>query len=256
MRKSKVEIDFSITFSQHILNSTKMQNQKEIWKDLPNYEGFYQVSNYGRVKSLKRLDAIGRRVNEKILKQSSDKGYLLVNLSKNVSQRTFHVHILVAMAFLGHIPCKFKIVVDHIDNNSLNNNLDNLQLITNRENSIKDRTGGESGYVGVYKSDKKWRSRITVNGIKKNLGVFDSKEEASEYYQNAILALKNGTEIQVKVHIPNHTSKYIGVCLEKKSKKWVAQIRINKIQKTIGRFETEIEASNAYQKQLNEIKND
>jgi len=72
LRKSKVEIDFSITFSQHILNSTKMQNQKEIWKDLPNYEGFYQVSNYGRVKSLKRLDAIGRRVNEKILDPDFD----------------------------------------------------------------------------------------------------------------------------------------------------------------------------------------
>jgi len=167
-----------------------------------------------------------------------------------IDGKSYKAHRLAFVYVTGCAPEQ----VDHIDNNSLNNNLDNLQLITNRENSIKDRTGGESGCVGVFKSGKRWRVRLIVNGIRKHLGTFDSKEEASEYYQNAILALKNGTEIQVKVHVPNHTSKYIGVCLEKKSKKWVAQIRINKIQKTIGRFETEIEASNAYQKQLNEIK--
>ena len=53
------------------------------------------------------------------------------------------------MAFFGHVPGGYKIVVDHIDNNRLNNHVSNLQLITQRENSSKDRKNGTSQYTGV-----------------------------------------------------------------------------------------------------------
>jgi hypothetical protein len=74
-----------------------MQNT-EIWKDVPNYDGFYQVSNLGNVKSFYKK-------NEKILKQGINRyGYKFVSLSKNNKQKTIKTHQLVAMAFLNHTP--------------------------------------------------------------------------------------------------------------------------------------------------------
>ena len=72
----------------------------EIWKDIPNYEGLYQVSNLGKIKSLERFTDDGHHVKEKILKQSFAKGYLKVNLCKNGLKKTICVHKLVAQAFL------------------------------------------------------------------------------------------------------------------------------------------------------------
>ena len=151
----------------------------EIFKDIPNYEGIYQASNLGRVKSLK---------NELILKQIPNRrGYLKVNLYKDKKQRTFEVHKLVAMAILGHVPCGYKEVVDHIDNNKLNNNVDNLQLITQRANNSKDRSGN-SKYVGVcwHKRDKLFRAAITIKGKVIHLGNFKDELKAAEAYQNAL----------------------------------------------------------------------
>ena len=132
-----------------ILTPHKTHNMKEIWKDIEGYEGLYQVSDLGRVKSLK----FGK---ERILKQNQTyKGYLVVTLSENGKTKTRNVHVLVAMAFLDHKPDGTqKVVVDHIDNNKNNNTLDNMQLISHRENVSKDRYN-ETGYTGVYLSHSK-----------------------------------------------------------------------------------------------------
>jgi hypothetical protein len=119
--------------------------QKEVFKDIPNYEGKYQISNLGRVKSLKRIvvypDKRKDRVqDERILKTGlSSKRYLSVSLWKNGKPRTKLIHVLIAEAFLNHKPCGMKLVVDHINAIKTDNRLDNLQLITNRENLIKDK---------------------------------------------------------------------------------------------------------------------
>ena len=77
----------------------------EIFKDVKGYEGLYQVSDLGRVKSLARLDVLGRRVREKILKNAVNaKGYLIVNLAKSSKSNVKYIHQLVAVAFLGHEP--------------------------------------------------------------------------------------------------------------------------------------------------------
>lgn len=157
----------------------------EVWKDVLDYEGDYEVSNIGDVKSLK----YGR---EKILKPSFDSdGYPIVNLSKNNKSKVFKIHKLVAVAFLGNNQDGMtKKVVDHIDFNKLNNQLSNLQLITTRENLSKDKFRGNysSRLVGVHwsKNANKWRACIYTNGKQKHLGYFDSEIEASKAYQKAL----------------------------------------------------------------------
>ena len=159
-------------------------NQKEIWRDVKDFEGLYQVSNFGRVKSLLFK-------KEKVLKPHASKGhYYCVSLHKNKLSKTFKVHKLVAIAFINHEPNGYKTVVDHIDNNPLNNNVDNLQLISHRENCSKDKKG-TSKYTGVcfIESTKKWKSYININGNSKTLGYFNSEIEASNAYKQKIKQL-------------------------------------------------------------------
>lgn len=162
---------------------------EEIFKDIPGYEGIYQVSNLGRVKSLPReIWKNGFYITkEKILKPNiGNIKYCYVILYKNLQKKTIRVHQLVAMAFLNHTPCGHKLHVDHIDNNPLNNQLDNLQIISARLNSSKDRKNGTSKYIGVSWSKvmKKWLSCIVLNGKIKVLGYFEDELEASEKYNN------------------------------------------------------------------------
>ena len=156
----------------------------EIFKDIPGYEGIYQVSDLGRVKSL-------RFNKEKILKPTvGSHGYYTVGLCKG-KRKTISVHQLVAMTFLNHKPDgTTKVVVDHIDNNPLNNRLYNLQLVTNRENTSKNRNG-TSKYTGVCwsKRDNKWRSEIRINGKKKHLGRFNCELAAAAAYQKELIKL-------------------------------------------------------------------
>ena len=170
-----------------------METQKEIWKDVSGHSG-YEVSNFGRVKSLARVvmrsDGNKYSVKERVLKTGDNgSGYLQVALDKK--SRT--VHQLVAIAFLNHKPDgTMKTCVDHIDNNKLNNRADNLQLISARENTSKDKKGGSSEYVGVCwdKSSSKWHSRIRINSKRKYLGSFTNELDAAEAYQNALTKLK------------------------------------------------------------------
>jgi len=152
----------------------------EEYRAVKGYEGLYEVSNFGNVKSLKRKGC----KNDRLLKPGISVRYLSVQLFKNKIAVTYNVHKLLAIAFLNHIPDGYKTVVDHIDNNPLNNRLDNLQLITHRENIGKDLKGS-SKYVGVSwsKSSKKWLARININGKNKHLGLFTSEIQAANYYQ-------------------------------------------------------------------------
>ena len=152
-------------------------NMEEIWKDITGYEGIYQVSNLGRVRSFK-IKKTG-----KLLKPRNSHGYLYVYLGKN-----YPIHQLVAMVFLNHTPDGHKIIVDHIDNNSLNNRLDNLQLITQRRNAIKDRT---SDNVGVYKVNNKFRAIIHIDNKPKHLGYFFTVEEATQAYKNELMKIES-----------------------------------------------------------------
>jgi hypothetical protein len=128
----------------------------------------------------------------KIMKPNLNKrGRLQITLLSDEGKRkTFKIHQLVAMAYLGHEPCGCQRVVDHIDNDRLNNHYTNLQIISNRENCSKDkwRHNYSSQYTGVAwnKRTKKWYTQIQINGKIKYLGLFSSEEQASKAYQLAL----------------------------------------------------------------------
>ena len=102
----------------------------EIWRDIVGYEGLYQVSNLGNVKSL-NYNKTGKERN---LKPGTDgSGYRFVNLCKNGKIRLFKIHRLVAQAFLENPDHKSD--VNHKDENKTNNCVDNLEWMTSKENA-------------------------------------------------------------------------------------------------------------------------
>lgn len=111
---------------------------KEIWKDIKEYEGLYQVSNIGNVKSLERERWNGYNwiINkERILKPGVSKcGYLQVNLYKDRKHKMLRVHRLVLMTF-APINNMDKLEVNHKDENKQNNNLDNLEWCDKKYNN-------------------------------------------------------------------------------------------------------------------------
>lgn len=101
---------------------------KEIWRDIQGYEGLYQISNLGNVKSVKRIVKRGtnfKPVNERILKAGDNDGYKYIILSKSGKTKTGWIHRLVAQAFIpnpDNLPC-----INHKDENPSNNAVDNLE---------------------------------------------------------------------------------------------------------------------------------
>ena len=145
----------------------------EIWKDVPGYVGLYQISNYGRVKSVFRNEICGnmnRKRNEKILKPSLRKRYYFVSLSKNGIKYNAVIHRLVAAAFIPNPenkPC-----IDHIDGNRANNHADNLRWVTVKENQNNPIT--KSKWIG---------------------------KKANPHHEKAVEQIKNGIVVNVFVSI-------------------------------------------------------
>lgn len=161
--------------------------QNEIWKDIPNYQGLYQASNQGRIKSLDRKVksknnsfAIKR---SKILKPKIDKdGYENVVLQKEGKRQDFRVHRLILMTF-DKIDNR---QVDHINQIKNDNRLINLRYCTQRQNNSwnKDKSKTTSKFTGVSwcKKSKKWRAQIQEKNKTFHLGFFDIEEHAHDAY--------------------------------------------------------------------------
>lgn len=132
---------------------TEENQEDEIWKDVKDYEGIYQVSNKGRVKRLEKVivDKIGRKHHKKelILKANPDgSGYLQVNLFDNDGRKkVLKVHRLVGETFIPNSENKPQI--NHKDEIKTNNCVDNLEWMTSKENNNygthNERAGKASG---------------------------------------------------------------------------------------------------------------
>lgn len=109
----------------------------EIWKDIPDFEGKYQISNFGRVKSMLRYQVFSKggkiEIPEKIRKPILNSEYLNITLSISKNNiRMKRIHILVATCFIPNPENKPQ--VNHKDGDKLNNHVDNLEWVTSSEN--------------------------------------------------------------------------------------------------------------------------
>lgn len=175
----------------------------EIWKEVKGWEGLYEVSSLGRVKSLDKviIDKRGVKRNIKgiIKSQCVNKkrgGYKYVTLESKTDKKikTKSVHRLVAEAFLFN-ETNSNLIVDHIDSNRVNNRLDNLQLVTYRQNTHKANFKGKtSSHMGVcwHKRHKKWMASIYHNKKIIYLGYYTKEIEAKEAYVKKLKEITNG----------------------------------------------------------------
>lgn len=235
---------------------------QEIFKDIPNYEGFYQASDLGRIKSVSRRLKNNRKVGfskEKIITQFLDirKVYLTTRLHLKGKSKRYSSHVLTAMVFLGHIPDgTTRFCVDHIKNQEKANNcIWNLQIITNRHNISKDRINNTSKYTGVswVKEKKKFVASIQIEKKQNKLGYFNNEYDAHLAYQKALYNYETFGILPFKEKRV-FSSNYTGVSWYKSLNKWKCAIVFNKKIKHIGYFENELDAHKAYLNAEKQIK--
>lgn len=149
---------------------------KEIWKDIPDYEGLYQVSNFGNIRRYKTGYEFLNRYKYK------HKGYIRTALCKNNHVTHFYVHRLVAKVFIPNPENKSE--VNHKDGDKTNNHVDNLEWCTRQENMKHARNTGLWNVTENMKNaliiyHKKGVSQYTMTG--KFIRSFDSAKSASDY---------------------------------------------------------------------------
>lgn len=187
-----------------VFTKVQVPTLEEVWKEVKGFEGIYEVSSLGRVKSLGRVivthAGVERRIAEKLLNTPvNGEGYQQVSLSLEGTMYKKMVHQLVAEAFLSHTPNGMKVVVDHLNSVKTDNRVHNLNLTTQRDNL--SRIGGTSKYVGVSwnTKDKKWRSVITIDGKTYYLGGFTDEVDAARAYQEVLADIEGYLELRANL---------------------------------------------------------
>ena len=144
----------------------------EIWKDVIGYEGMYQVSNCGRIKSLKRKFVL----KDVILKNGiNQNGYPVINLCDNGEQKLKTIHRIVLEAFTE--PESHKNCINHIDGNKINNNINNLEWCTQKENV---RHAFRIGLSKRKKGEESRLSRLTNTDVHQIRCMYKFKSELSK----------------------------------------------------------------------------
>ena len=170
----------------------------EEWRDIKGYEGLYQISRNGKIKSLeKRLPHNVSKTGFQVFKESirrtfycgSSRNYEGVDLYKNKISSKKLIHRLVAEAFIENYSADLE--VNHMDANTKNNSLDNLEMCTRQEN-VNHYYANHKMYKGYYINNitggnKPYYSRINACGCVISLGYHKTAKEAQEIFKNAYL---------------------------------------------------------------------
>jgi hypothetical protein len=227
---------------------------EEIYKDIPGFEGKYQVSNFGNIKTIERVTILndGRKFyyKDKVLICTPDlKGYpkiRLQNFNPNYGS-TRRVHSLVWEVFGDGTTISFpNRVIDHIDRNKKNNHINNLRIISNRENAFNRKDNKE--FIGVRKSNKSdnYTCRIWVNDKDYHLGTFKTQEEAFERYNEALSHIDTDfLEWYETIETPqknNSIDSKIGVHKGKTNGTYRSSIGFKSKTYTLGTFKSELDA--------------
>jgi len=166
---------------------------EEEWMDIPNFEGHYMISNLSRIKSLNRIitfiDGRKNTKKEKIRPQFlNTSGYWSIMLHLKSKHYNFRIHKLMADIFLK-FPCENKkLVINHKNFIRTDNRIENLEIVTQRENSNKKHIKSSSIYTGVCwdSRKKRWRAQIFINKQRIFLGYFKNEYDAHLAYQKRL----------------------------------------------------------------------
>lgn len=169
-KRSIVTSAFTNDGSENTKNSSK-----EVWKDIIGYEGKYQISSYGRVKSLYYHNAKGVKRTGFLKFAIDDKGYLRCALSINNKLTTFKVHRLVAIHFIPNINNYPQ--VNHIDGDKMNNHVDNLEWCDNSKNQI------HAWSHKLNKGRTRCGKRVQVISPNGDILQFNTIRETAKYFQ-------------------------------------------------------------------------
>ena len=160
----------------------------EIWKEIKGYEGYYCVSNHGRIKSLDRIDCNNHFRKGKMCRMILTKeGYYKVELSKNGISKRYFVHRIVGEHFIEN-PLSLE-CINHIDENKINNNADNLEWCDRKYNN---NYGTRNKRIGEASSKK---TAMIDKYTHKVIKVFNSAREAAKYIngdESSICKVRNG----------------------------------------------------------------
>lgn len=175
--------NFEITTKQNT-TMTNLLSPLEIFKPIIGYEGYYEASNFGRIKSIERIAFNGMSnhiLKSRILKHGiKENGYLHVCLCKNGKAKHYHVHRLVASAFIPNPEGKPQ--VNHINGKPSDNRVANLEWVTMKENhrhayDVLGRPGANTGRFGALNGKSKEVQMISIDGDV--IRTFESVMEAS-----------------------------------------------------------------------------
>lgn len=170
---------------------------EEIWKSIEGFEGLYEVSNTGKVKSLKRTVKTNngnfQSYNEKILKHTN-KGYCVVVLCKDGKKYPKTIHRLVAEAFIPNT--LNKPYIDHIDTNPQNNNVENLKWVTQKENCLnpttrKNNSASKIGHKAYLTHHTEETKRIISEKHKGRKFSEEHRKHLSEAHKGIMLGKSN-----------------------------------------------------------------
>lgn len=172
-------------FISQIINEVVESVVEERWLPIVGYEGKYEVSDLGRVKSFTKCKDGKILVGDNI-----KKGYIQVTLCKKKVINRYLIHRLVLQTFL---PTEEDLECDHINHIKNDNRLVNLRWVSHSQNNryrLK-RDGCSSQYLGVYKNNgrgKHWKATCKIDGENIHLGYFDTEEEGAKAYNDFVIS--------------------------------------------------------------------